>query len=142
MAESSESDGTEKMAKLPEVSSTHPVRVVGITDAAAPVSWYRAPVDEAAAQEGIERRRKENERRRREWRREKARIASEAREGWTRVGKTVAVLAVLVLLGFVYAKLQVTWGNRWPLMDVWLWAAGGVIAVIWWALRQLNKDSS
>ena len=124
-----------------DVGSTRPMRVdVGaLTDASRPVSWYRPERDSPAAAEGIERRRKELERRRREWKREQETVAAEAREGWVRVWKTVAVLVVVLGVGVAYWKLQMSYGNRWPLMDVWIWAAVGVMAVIWWALRAIGK---
>lgn len=120
-----------------------PVRLEAgaLTDANRPASWYRPEKSEETVLEVKERHRREVERRRREWRREQENLAAEAREGWGRVGRTVAILLVLLGVGFAYWKIQLAWGNRWPMMDVWLWAAAGVMAVIWWALRAINKDS-
>jgi len=135
---------TDSTSKGPTTETTRPVRLEAgaLTDATKPVSWYRPELPEAAVLEVKERHRREVERRRREWRREQEELAAEAREGWGRVGKSVAVLLVLLGVGFAYWKVQLNWGNRWPLMDVWLWGAVGVMAVIWWALRSVGRNNS
>ena len=122
---------------------TRPKRsdVGALTDATRQVSWYRPERYDPVVLEGVERRRKEIEKRRRDVQREKEMLAADAREGWVRVWKTVAVLVVVFGVGLVYWKLQLRWGNRWPLMDVWLWASAGVVAVIWWALRAVGRVS-
>lgn len=89
--------------------------------------------------DGMQARRREIERKKRDARRDQERLEEEAREGWGRIGKIVAFLALLGLAALVYSRVQLVHGDRWPLLHVWALLAGALFLGIFWMLWYLNK---
>lgn len=85
-------------------------------------------------------RRREIERKKRDARREQEALAEAAREGWVRVWKTVGLLAVLGLLLWAYERTQLAYGDRWPMMTVWLVMITALLGGIFWMLWFIGKQ--
>ncbi len=85
-------------------------------------------------------RRREIERKKREAQAQRIALEEEAREGWTRVFKLSAVLGALALVLIGYKRLQVEYGNRWPLWLVWVFMAVALLLAMGWLIWYLNKD--
>ena len=119
-------------------------RSVDVTQATAPV---RRGVPETTrpvtrvdlVTEGMKAHRREIERRKRHAAVEKLHTEEQSadtrRTIWKWTLRTVAILVV----GFGYQRLQDTYGNKWPMWDVWLLLAAALFGAIGWLLWYLNK---
>lgn len=131
-----------------EITKPVPTREVprraGTADAARPGAPSEATrptiVLPAPAADPMAARRREIERKKREARREQEALSEAAREGWVRVWKIVGVLAVLGLLVWAYERTQLAYGDRWPMMTVWLVMITALLGGIFWMLWFIGKQ--
>jgi len=90
--------------------------------------------------EGMLAHRREIDRKKREWRREQEFLREEATEGWGRVWRIVAVVLVVIGLGYGYWQIQSVYQNRWPMTYVWLVMVVTLGAGITWILWFTTKS--
>ena len=90
--------------------------------------------------EGMKARRREIERKKRRAALERMRMESELSEGWRRIFKTTGVLILVLALVYGYWRVQQAYGNRWPLMAVWLMMAFFILTGFAWILWYMNKS--
>ena len=90
--------------------------------------------------EGMLARQRDVDRKRREWRQEQETLQEEAREGWTRVWKTVGWVVLVVGLAYAYWRIQSVYQTRWPIGLVWGAMALCLAAGIGWMLWYINKS--
>lgn len=104
-----------------------------------PAEVTRPLVTAPLVTDGMHAHRREIERKKRDARREKEQLEEEAREGWGRVGRIVAFLVLLGLAALVYSRVQLSYGDRWPLLHIWALMALSLFLGIFWMLWYLNK---
>ena len=90
--------------------------------------------------EGMRARRREIERKKRRATLERMRMEEELSEGWRRVFKTSGFIILVLALGYGYWRVQQMYGDRWPLMAVWLMMAGAILSAFGWILWYMNKS--
>jgi hypothetical protein len=89
--------------------------------------------------EGMKARRREIERKKRRAALERMRMEEELSEGWRRVFKTSGFIILALALGYGYWRVQQMYGDRWPLMVVWLMMAAAILTAFGWILWYMNK---
>jgi len=90
--------------------------------------------------DGMRARRREIERKKRRAALERMRMAEELSEGWRRIWKTTGFVLLALALGYGYWRIQNIYGDRWPLMAVWLMMAGFILTGFGWILWYMNKS--
>jgi hypothetical protein len=90
--------------------------------------------------DGMKARRREIERKKRRAALERMRMEEELSEGWRRVFKTSGFIILVLALGYGYWRVQQMYGDRWPLMAVWLMMAGVILTAFGWILWYMNKS--
>jgi hypothetical protein len=90
--------------------------------------------------EGMKAHRREVERKKRRAALERMRMEAELSEGWRRIFKTTGVLILVLALVYGYWRVQQAYGNRWPLMAVWLMMAFFILSGFAWILWYMNKS--
>lgn len=131
------------LAELTRSNPTEPVKRPSPTELGRkPVSEVTRPtmVLPAPVSDPMAAHRRDIERKKREARREREAMAEQAREGWVRVWKIVAVLAALGLVIWAYERTQLVYGDRWPMMTVWLVMATFLLGGIFWMLWFIGKS--
>ncbi len=95
---------------------------------------------QAAATEGMQAHRREIEKRKREAARERLHQEEDSREGWVRVWKLVGLIVTLLAVSYAYWRVQMIYGNSWPLMAVWIVMASalliGIFGMLWYVGKQ------
>jgi hypothetical protein len=95
---------------------------------------YRPPaqVSEPLVTEGMKARQREIEKKRRAISMLRQVEEEEAEDRWRRGRLWIyRAVAVLVALG-VYWKMQATYGNKWPLLAVWIFLGTLLLAALFW----------
>jgi hypothetical protein len=100
----------------------------------------QAAVAAALETDGMKAHRREIERRRRQASAERLVVEEEATEGWTRVRRTILIIAALLFAWLVYYKLQLEYHDRWPLWTVWLFMGLALTLSLGWLTWYMNKD--
>ena len=90
--------------------------------------------------EGMRARRREIERKKRRAALERMRMDEEISEGWRRLWKTTGFVLLVLALGYGYWRIQNIYGDRWPLMAVWLMMAAFILSGFGWVLWYMNKS--
>jgi hypothetical protein len=89
--------------------------------------------------DGMRARRREIERKKRRAALERMRLDAELSEGWRRVLKTAGLVLLVLSLFYGYWRVQQAYGDRWPLMLVWLTMAFFILTGFGWILWYMNK---
>jgi hypothetical protein len=89
--------------------------------------------------DGMRARRREVERKKRRAVLERMRLDAELSEGWRRVWKTTGLVVLVLSLFYGYWRVQQAYGDRWPLMLVWLTMAFFILTGFGWILWYMNK---
>lgn len=101
---------------------------------------YRPPtgVNEPLVTEGMKARQRETEKKRRAVAMLRQVENEEAEDNWRRYRRWIyRAVAVLVALG-IYAKLQATYGDKWPLLAVWLFLGTLLLTALFWLFWYLD----
>lgn len=97
---------------------------------------YRRPADvaEPLVTEGMKARQREIEKKRRVVAMLRQVEEEEAEDRWRHArGWIYRVVALLFALG-VYLKIQMTYGNRWPIWTVWIFLGTLILTALFWLL--------
>lgn len=125
-------------------SVTGPTRKVDVTQATAPVrrgvpETTRPVVRPELVTEGMKAHRREIERKKRQAAVEKLQSAQQALDRRKAIWKWTAIVVVVFVVGLGYRTLQDSYGDRWPMWDVWLLLGAGLFGSIAWMLWYFNR---
>lgn len=101
---------------------------------------YRPPtgVNEPLVTEGMKARQRETEKKRRAIAMLRQVENEEAEDNWRRYRRWIyRAVVVLVALG-IYAKLQSTYGDKWPLLAVWIFLGTMILTALFWLFWYLD----
>lgn len=123
---------------------TGPTRVLDVTQ---PGASARASGAEATrpgvrpelVTDGMKAHRREIEKRRRQAAIEKLEVEQQAADDRRTIWKWTFWVVLVLVVGFAYRKMQDTYGNEWPIWNVWLVLAVALFAGIGWLIWYLNK---
>ncbi len=134
-----------KSQRPPTGTGVKPVRIVGPV---APAVYTKegksgifkpaAAVGEALVTEGMKARQRDLEKKKRVNELLRQVEEEETAMSWRRTRGWIFRLVAVALLVAAYAKLQMTYGNRWPLWTVWIFLGGSVIAALSWMFWYLD----
>lgn len=113
-------------------SLTEPTQIIGPSEKTNPILK-----PEALVTEGMQARKREMARRKRDAELKRLKEEEERAERWIRIRRWLSALAVIVIGGSTYIQLQTAYGNRWPLMAVWVAvsiAVLGCFGLLFWYL--------
>ena len=125
-------------------SVSGPTRKVDVTQATAPVrraapETTRPVTRPELVTEGMKAHRREIERRKRQAAIEKMEVEQRAADARKAIWKWTALAVFILVVGFGYRGLQDSYGNSWPMWDVWLLMAGGLFGAIAWMIWYFNR---
>ena len=124
------------VVKRPTSTRTPVLRRTGTT---ARVSQTNPAIRPDLVTEGMRARRREVERKKRRAALERMRLDAELSEGWRRIWKTTGLVVLVLSLLYGYWRVQQAYGDRWPLMLVWLMMAFFILTGFGWILWYMNK---
>jgi hypothetical protein len=91
-----------------------------------------APVSEPLVTEGMKARQREIDKKRRVIKMLRQVENEEAEDRWRRArGRIYGVVAILVALG-LYWRIQSVYGDRWPLLTVWVFLGTMLVTALFW----------
>lgn len=97
-----------------------------------------ADVDEPLVTEGMKARQRQIEKKRRAVEMLRQVENEETEDRWRRYRHWIyRFVALLVALG-VYAKIQMTYGNRWPIWTVWIFLGTVILTALFWMVWYLD----
>lgn len=123
---------------------TGPTRIVDVTQ---PTVQLRPGAQETTrpvpraelVTEGMKARRREIERRKRQASIEKLQLDQQAADTRKQIWKWTFRVVLLLVVFFAYRHLQDTYGNQWPIWDVWLMVGVALFGGIGWLIWYLNR---
>ena len=89
--------------------------------------------------DGMKAHRREIERRKRHAAIEKLHLEQQVADTRRRIWKVTAWTVVILVVAFGYRSLQDSYGNQWPIWDVWLLLGAALFGSIGWLLWYLNR---
>ncbi len=97
-----------------------------------------ADLDEPLVTEGMKARQRQVEKKRRAIAMLRQVEDEETEDNWRRYRHWIyRFVAVLVAFG-VYAKIQMTYGNKWPIWTVWIFLGTVILTALFWMLWYLD----
>jgi uncharacterized membrane protein len=97
-----------------------------------------AEVDEPLVTEGMKARQRQFEKKRRAVEMLRQVENEETEDRWRRYRHWIyRLVAVLFAIG-VYAKIQMTYGNRWPIWTVWIFLGTVILTALFWLFWYLD----
>ncbi len=97
-----------------------------------------ADVNEPLVTEGMKARQREIEKKRRAVAMLRQVEEEEAEDRWRRYRRWIyRLVGLLVALG-VYFKIQMTYGNRWPVWTVWIFLGTVILTALFWMIWYLD----
>lgn len=139
------SDDPKPPSPIPGTGAKPASRVIGpvapaIYTPGAKTGSYRPPtgVNEPLVTEGMKARQRELEKKRRAAAMLRQVEEEETEDRWRRYRHWIyRFVAVLVAAG-VYAKIQMTYGNKWPVWTVWIFLGTVILTALFWLIWYLD----